>query len=111
MRKKGGYPCPNKLYEQIAERTNGDVYIGVVGPVRVGKSTFVKRVMELVVIPNMQDEAERLRAQDELPQSSPGTCHYDSRTKICTCTRYKYSSRGRTITFTNSLSGLCRLYD
>ena len=62
----------NKLYEQIAERTNGDVYIGVVGPVRVGKSTFVKRVMELVVIPNIKDDAERLRAQDELPQSSPG---------------------------------------
>jgi len=62
----------SKLYEQIAERTNGDVYIGVVGPVRVGKSTFVKRVMELVVIPNIQEEAERLRAQDELPQSSPG---------------------------------------
>ena len=55
----------SKLYEQIAERTNGDVYIGVVGPVRVGKSTFVKRVMELVVIPNIQEEAERLRAQDE----------------------------------------------
>lgn len=63
---------PNKLYEQIAERTNGDVYIGVVGPVRVGKSTFVKRVMELVVIPNIKDDAERLRTQDELPQSSPG---------------------------------------
>lgn len=62
----------SKLYEQIAERTNGDVYLGVVGPVRVGKSTFVKRVMELVVLPNIVDESERLRAQDELPQSSPG---------------------------------------
>ena len=62
----------SKLYEQIAERTNGDVYIGVVGPVRVGKSTFVKKVMELVVIPNILEESERIRAQDELPQSSPG---------------------------------------
>ena len=61
----------SKLYEQIAERTNGDVYLGVVGPVRVGKSTFVKRVMELVVLPNIVEESERLRAQDELPQSSP----------------------------------------
>ena len=61
-----------ELYQQIAERTNGDVYLGVVGPVRVGKSTFVKRVMENLVIPNMTDEVERVRAQDELPQSSPG---------------------------------------
>ena len=61
-----------ELYQQIAERTNGDVYIGVVGPVRIGKSTFVKRVMESLVIPNMTDEVDRIRAQDELPQSSPG---------------------------------------
>lgn len=62
----------SELYQELAKRTNGDIYIGVVGPVRVGKSTFVKRVMEEVVIPNMEDEADRLRAQDELPQSSPG---------------------------------------
>lgn len=61
-----------ELYESLARRTDGDIYIGVVGPVRVGKSTFVKRVMEEVVIPNMQDSADRIRAQDELPQSSPG---------------------------------------
>ena len=60
------------LYEELAKRTDGDIYIGVVGPVRVGKSTFVKRVMEEVVIPNMVEEADRTRAQDELPQSSPG---------------------------------------
>lgn len=60
------------IFNEIAERTHGDVYIGVVGPVRVGKSTFVKKVMEAVVLPNMLDEAERRRAQDELPQSSPG---------------------------------------
>lgn len=62
----------DELYESLARRTDGDIYIGVVGPVRVGKSTFVKRVMEEVVIPNMTDEADRIRAQDELPQSSPG---------------------------------------
>ncbi|HLR11750.1 MAG TPA: stage IV sporulation protein A [Sporosarcina sp.] len=62
-----------QLYEHLAERTDGDIYIGVVGPVRVGKSTFVKRVMEEVVMPNMLSENDRLRAQDELPQSSPGS--------------------------------------
>lgn len=60
------------IFREIAERTNGDVYIGVVGPVRVGKSTFVKKVMESVVLPNIVDDTERMRAQDELPQSSPG---------------------------------------
>ncbi|MET4560985.1 stage IV sporulation protein A [Lysinibacillus parviboronicapiens] len=60
------------VFKEIAERTNGDVYIGVVGPVRVGKSTFVKKVMEAVVLPNIVDNTERMRAQDELPQSSPG---------------------------------------
>jgi len=61
-----------ELYENLARRTDGDIYIGVVGPVRVGKSTFVKRVMEEVVIPNMTDAGDRIRAQDELPQSSSG---------------------------------------
>lgn len=72
MRRKGGRRMKEELYETLARRTDGDIYIGVVGPVRVGKSTFVKRVMEEVVIPNMVDEADRKRAQDELPQSSPG---------------------------------------
>ncbi len=72
VRRKGDNDMTEELYQQIAERTNGDVYIGVVGPVRVGKSTFVRRVMESLVIPNMTDEVDRLRAQDELPQSSPG---------------------------------------
>lgn len=69
---KGGSAIGEAIFKDIAERTHGDVYIGVVGPVRVGKSTFVKKVMEAVVLPNMLDEAERRRAQDELPQSSPG---------------------------------------
>lgn len=60
------------IFQQLAERTNGDVYIGVVGPVRVGKSTFVKKVMEGVVLPNILNEEDRKRALDELPQSSPG---------------------------------------
>ncbi|AYC29381.1 stage IV sporulation protein A [Paenisporosarcina cavernae] len=62
----------DSVYSQLAERTNGDMYIGVVGPVRVGKSTFVKQLMEKVVIPNLQTEDDRRRAIDELPQSSAG---------------------------------------
>ncbi len=60
------------LYQDISERTNGDIYIGVVGPVRTGKSTFIKRFMDEVVLPNMEEEARRERAVDELPQSAAG---------------------------------------
>ena len=61
------------LYEDIKERTNGEIYLGVVGPVRTGKSTFVKRFMDLCVIPEIVDENEKRRAIDELPQSSAGS--------------------------------------
>lgn len=60
------------LYQDIQARTNGDIYIGVVGPVRTGKSTFIKRFMDLLVIPNIDNEYKRERAQDELPQSAAG---------------------------------------
>ncbi len=60
------------IYSDIATRTGGDIYIGVVGPVRTGKSTFIKRFMDSVVLPNMEDSAMRERANDELPQSSAG---------------------------------------
>lgn len=60
------------IYANIAERTNGDIYIGVVGPVRTGKSTFIKRFMESLVIPNITSEFKKERALDELPQSSAG---------------------------------------
>ncbi len=60
------------IYKDIAKRTGGDIYIGVVGPVRTGKSTFIKRFMETSVIPNIQGESERGRATDELPQSGSG---------------------------------------
>ena len=62
----------NKLYEDIAQRTGGDIYIGVVGPVRTGKSTFIKRFMETLVIPNIENVYRRERARDELPQSGSG---------------------------------------
>lgn len=60
------------LFRDIAERTGGDIYIGVVGPVRTGKSTFIKRFMETMVLPNMLDPYEKERAKDELPQSAAG---------------------------------------
>ncbi len=60
------------LYKDIAERTNGDIYIGVVGPVRTGKSTFIKKFMDLMVIPNIEDKNAKERAVDELPQSGSG---------------------------------------
>ena len=62
----------HKLYEDIAQRTQGDVYIGVVGPVRTGKSTFIKRFMETMVIPGIDNAYRRDRARDELPQSGSG---------------------------------------
>ena len=61
-----------KLYQDIANRTQGDIYVGVVGPVRTGKSTFIKNFMDLLVIPNIDNEYKRERARDELPQSAGG---------------------------------------
>ena len=60
------------IYQSIAQRTEGDIYIGVVGPVRTGKSTFIKKFMELLVLPNIENEYKRERAVDELPQSASG---------------------------------------
>lgn len=60
------------IYSDISKRTGGDIYIGVVGPVRTGKSTFIKKFMETLVIPNIDNENVKQRANDELPQSSAG---------------------------------------
>lgn len=60
------------IYQDIASRTNGDIYIGVVGPVRTGKSTFIKNFMDMLIIPNISDDNQKLRTIDELPQSSGG---------------------------------------
>ncbi len=60
------------IYRDIASRTNGDIYVGVVGPVRTGKSTFIAKVMESLVLPNIQDANVRDRAKDEMPQSGDG---------------------------------------
>ena len=69
----GGFVMPeHSIYKDIAERTGGDIYVGVVGPVRSGKSTFIKRFMEAVVLPNIGEGYSRDRARDELPQSAAG---------------------------------------
>lgn len=70
--KEDGFMTSTAIYQDIATRTGGDIYIGVVGPVRTGKSTFIKRFMETIVLPNMENTFQRERAKDELPQSGSG---------------------------------------
>ena len=60
------------IYKDIASRTNGEIYLGIVGPVRTGKSTFIKRFMDLLVLPQIEDEYSKRRTRDELPQSASG---------------------------------------
>lgn len=62
----------NNIYKEISQRTGGDIYIGVVGPVRTGKSTFIKKFMENLVVPNMDTKLKKDRAVDEMPQSAAG---------------------------------------
>ena len=62
----------NSIYHDIAKRTGGDIYIGVVGPVRSGKSTFIQKFLETVIIPNIENDYDKTRAQDESPQSASG---------------------------------------
>ena len=72
LRKGGGNVEKFDIYKDIAERTEGDIYLGIVGPVRTGKSTFIKRFMELLVIPNIEPKYKKERAKDELPLSGAG---------------------------------------
>ena len=60
------------LYKDIGDRTGGEIYVGVIGPVRTGKSTFIKRIMDLLVLPNILEGPEKNRIKDELPQSGSG---------------------------------------
>lgn len=94
----------NDIFQDIAERTGGDIYIGVVGPVRTGKSTFIKRFMEQVVIPNIPSEADRIRAIDELPQSASG------RTIMTTEPKF-IPNQAVTVNVTEGLSVNVRLVD
>lgn len=85
-----------KLYEDIRRRTGGNIYIGVTGPVRVGKSTFVKRMMEELVLPNIEDEYRRERAMDELPQSGSGKTIMTAEPKFVPEEAVEISPDGRT---------------
>ena len=84
------------IYEDIAARTGGDIYIGVVGPVRTGKSTFIKRFMEKAVIPRIEDPYRAERARDELPQSGSGRTIMTSEPKFVPDEAVEISPDGRT---------------
>lgn len=93
-----------RLYQDIAKRTNGDIYVGVVGPVRTGKSTFIKKFMDLMVIPNIDNEYKKERAKDELPQSAGG--------KTIMTTEPKFvPNEAVEISFDNNLKFKTRLVD
>lgn len=79
------------IFKDIAERTGGDIYLGVVGAVRTGKSTFIKRFMETVVLPNIISESDRVRAKDELPQSAAGKTIMTTEPKFVPNTAVKIS--------------------
>ncbi|MBQ2936944.1 MAG: stage IV sporulation protein A [Lachnospiraceae bacterium] len=92
------------LYKDIQLRCGGEIYIGVVGPVRTGKSTFIKRFMDLMVLPNMEDAYEKERATDELPQSAGGI--------TITTTEPKFIPKeAATITLSEGIEAKIRLID
>ena len=92
------------LYKDISERTNGDIYIGIVGPVRTGKSTFIKKFMDYVVMPNIENGYTKDRTRDELPQSAAG--------KIIMTTEPKFvPSEAVTVSLDDALSFKVRLID
>lgn len=84
------------IYQDIAARTGGNVYIGVVGPVRTGKSTLIKRIMEELVIPGIEDPHRRERARDELPQSGSGKTIMTSEPKFVPEEAVEVSPDGKT---------------
>ena len=90
------------IYEQIAGRTDGTVYIGVVGPVRTGKSTFIKRFMEQLVLPNIENVYERERATDELPQSGSGRTIMTAEPKFVPNEAARISPDGKTTLLSRS---------
>ena len=92
------------IYNDIGKRTGGDIYVGVVGPVRVGKSTFVKRFAELLMMPNITGKNKKKIATDELPQSGAG--------KTVTTTEPKFiPSEAVKVTFGGKTTAKMRLID
>lgn len=92
------------LYRDIAGRCGGDIYMGVVGPVRTGKSTFIKRFMELLVLPGMEDQDARERTRDELPQSGAGHTIMTTQPKFI-------PNEAATVTLKDEASARVRLVD
>ena len=92
------------IYRDMAERTGGDIYIAVAGPVRTGKSTFIKRFSELLLLPNMENEYEKERLTDELPQSGAG------RSIMTTQPRF-VPAEAVNVTFEEGVSCRCKLID
>ena len=84
------------IYADISARTGGNIYIGVVGPVRTGKSTLIKRIMEQLVIPNIKDPYRAERARDELPQSGSGKSIMTSEPKFIPENAIEISPDGKT---------------
>ena len=82
------------IYQDIAQRAGGDVYVGVVGPVRTGKSTFIKRFMDVMVFPNMANPYEKTRIMDELPQSGEGKTITTTEPKFIPPEAVKVRARG-----------------
>lgn len=81
------------LYNDIQSRTNGEIYIGVVGPVRTGKSTFIKQFMEQMVLPNIKEENVMRRTIDELPQSAQGRTIMTTEPKFVPKNRWRWNWR------------------
>lgn len=92
------------IFRDLTERTGGSIYIGVVGPVRTGKSTYIRRCMEQMILPNIKDPAARQRTQDELPQSGSGR-------SVMTCQPHFIPDDPVTITFGENLQFKVRLVD
>ncbi|HHZ00313.1 MAG TPA: stage IV sporulation protein A, partial [Tissierellia bacterium] len=92
------------IYEDIAKRTKGEIYLGVVGPVRTGKSTFIRKFSENVMLPNIVDEYTKERAKDEMPQSGTG--------KTVMTTEPKFvPGEAVEVTFNNNIKAKLRLID
>ena len=98
----------HQIYNQISARTGGDIYIGVVGPVRTGKSTLIKRFMETMVLPGMDNMYKRERARDELPQSGAGRTIMTAEQVCPGGSGRNCIARWRNVS--DSSGGLCRLF-
>ena len=84
------------VYNDISERTGGDVYIGVVGPVRTGKSTFITKFMEKLVIPNISNKLQKQIATDEMPQSADGKTIMTTQPKFVPSNAIKVQFKNKT---------------